>query len=76
MEKEKILLHKVQLTYFKSTGKYYTQGKYHTEQDNMLEVIEEVKILKKFNDLPGITCNDMIILVEVDSDFAYPQLIL
>jgi hypothetical protein len=73
---EKVILHKVWLTYFKATGKYYARGKYHTQKDNMLDVIEEVKTLKSLNELPGITCNDMIILLEVDSDFAFPKLIM
>lgn len=57
---------KVLLTYFKKNGKYYSEGFYDTECQDMIEVIEEVRNKRIINDLPGVCCADFIILIEVE----------
>ncbi len=56
---------KVELIYFKSTGKYYTEGEYETEKPQLYEIWDEVQSLRKTKSLPGILGDEWIILVNV-----------
>lgn len=69
---------KVVLTYFKPTGKYYSEGEYETEKQYMYEVYDEVRQKADNKTLPGICGNDWIILVSVDENHpnSYPCLIM
>lgn len=65
---------KVKLTYFKETGKYYSEGEYESEERYPWDVHKEVRQMKK---LPGLVEHwDGHILVETDYEFNVPQLIL
>lgn len=70
--------YKVSLTYFKSTGKYYTEGEYETTEEWMFKILDEVKQMKADNKLPGINGSDFIIHIDVEDDHpnGYPCLIL
>jgi len=45
---------KVCLTYFKDTGKYYSEGEYKTNQEHLFEIWEEVMEKSKQKVLPGL----------------------
>lgn len=44
----------VVITYFKETGKYYTNAGYLTEKENDWEIYEEVRHKRYYNELPGL----------------------
>jgi len=56
---------KITLTYFKSTGKWYSEGSYETDKDEF-EVFNEIKEMIKKGELPGLMKgpSDFHILVE------------
>jgi len=43
------------LTYFKGTGKFYTDGAYVSEKEIDYEIYDEVKTMQQQNNLPGLT---------------------
>ncbi len=45
---------KVQLTYFKDTGKYYAEGEYETEKKSLYEIWDEVREMFKQGNCPGL----------------------
>lgn len=46
---------KVKLTYFKESGKYYTEGEYETKLDHFHDVINEVRGMQSRGELPGLS---------------------
>lgn len=46
---------KVQLTYFKSIGKYYSSGEYETEEESLIEIWHEIRGMLKQGIRPGLT---------------------
>jgi len=57
----------VKLTYFKSTGKYYSEGEYKTEKIALWEIFKEVREKMFGGCLPGLckgTC-DFIVSIDV-----------
>lgn len=56
---------KVDLTYFKKNGKFYTNESYETYNDNIYDIWDEVTRKIDSNNLPGITRNNFIVLVSV-----------
>lgn len=68
--------YRVKLTYFKKSGKYYTDGEYMTSKLWMYEIIDEVKEMKRQNKLPGIGGLKIHIEVEEEHPNGYPCLIL
>jgi hypothetical protein len=72
---EKKEMYRVKLTYFKRSGKYYSEGYYNTSCSDMVSIAAEVTV-KKINEiLPGIQSGDFIILIEVEAAFSCPHLI-
>jgi len=71
-------VYKIKLTYFKESGKYYTEDFYETDKLWMFEIIEEVKQMKEGQRLPGISGNEWIIHIEAEESHpnGYPCLIL
>jgi hypothetical protein len=62
----------ITLTYFKTTGKYYTCGEYTTTKKYFYEIIDEVKEMRDNGKLPGICGCEWVIHVEnknPDNDF-------
>ena len=45
---------KVQLTYFKDTGKYYSEGEYETEKEFLFEIWDEVREMFSRGECPGL----------------------
>lgn len=70
---------KVELTYFKRNGKYYTHGNYETEEIGLLEIWDEIKAMKADGKQPGLVdgATEFIVLVDVpDHPYRHPHLIL
>ena len=69
---------KVDLTYFKPSGKFYSSGTYVSNKEHMFEVFEEVRAKQIAGTLPDLVPNggsQFIIHVTSDSDNSYPALI-
>lgn len=46
---------RVELTYYKQSGKFYAKGVYATDQDNMIDIWEELDKMFKRGIRPGLT---------------------
>ncbi len=69
---------KVKLTYFKESGKYYSEGDYSSTKLQMYEIFAEVRKLRDGGKLPGLVegAVDFHILIEVpDHPHAHPGFI-
>lgn len=70
---------KVELTYFKPSGKYYSSGEYDTDPKPLFRIFEEVADKARTRNLPGLMVghSEFIVLVEVpEHEHAYPCLVL
>ena len=43
------------LTYFKETGKYYSEGEYDSSEDELYKIWREVRKMQREGTLPGLT---------------------
>lgn len=70
--------HKVELTYFKQSGKYYSSGDYLSEKKDLWEIWDEVRQMVKDKQLPGlIGGQEFYILVSVPThEHDHPRLIM
>lgn len=70
--------YKVTLTYFKRSGKWYGEETYETDKTNIFDVHEEVKDMRFYGTLPGISGsgNQFMIHVEVDGPFNVPKILI
>jgi len=69
----------VNLTYFKPSGKYYCEGHYESQQREIWEIFDEVRMLRNCGLLPGLAAGakDYHITVDVPNHpHSYPALIL
>lgn len=48
-------VHKLELQYFKPSGKYYSSGEFLTTEEDMLKVFDYVKLCQTEGKLPGLT---------------------
>lgn len=74
-----MIKHRVELTYFKNSGKYYISGFYFSDKEHMFEIFEEVKEKKNNKTLPDLSPGswDGPILVESKNNpNGYPGLIM
>lgn len=62
-------MRKVNLTYFKRTGKYYTHGSYTSKKEQDFEIYGEVRHMNERGWLPEVKSWDGYILVEA-SEYA------
>lgn len=70
---------KVKLTYFKQSGKYYSEGEYDTEKEYLFKVFEEVKKMAEDGCLPGLMSgrSEFHVLIDVpDHPHNHPHLVL
>ncbi len=60
-------MYKVELIYFKDTGKYYSSGEYETQIEPLYEIWGEVREMQRIGKLPGLVegCVEFTILVNV-----------
>lgn len=71
------MAHKVELTYFKQTGKYYSDSEYESNKQDLWEIWDEVRELAKYKRLPGIFGSEFYILVKVPThEHNHPRLII
>ena len=56
----------VKLTYFKDTGKYYTEGSYSSTLDNLGDIWHEVQNLRSNGALPGLTPGYPLFYILID----------
>lgn len=47
-------MYDVKLTYFKESGKYYSEGNYQTEKTDLFEIFREVRDKVERGRLPGL----------------------
>ena len=61
------LAYRVHLTYFKGTGKFYSDDVYDTEEVGLQEIWDEVLKMKTEGTLPGLApnCREFIIIISV-----------
>jgi hypothetical protein len=70
---------KVNLTYFKQTGKYYSKGSYETDKEHLFQIFEEVRLMVQAGTLPGLCrgCNEFIVGIDVpDHPHNHPHLVI
>lgn len=71
-------MYKIDLTYFKKSGKYYSSGCYYTNKEQMYHVFNEVKEMLENGKWPDLVDGINEFYVSVSSDEhpnAYPCLI-
>lgn len=69
----------VKLIYFKSSGRYYSEGSYMTNKENLGEIWEEVRGMQRTKNLPGLMAGHSEFHVSVDvpdHPHRHPHLIL
>jgi hypothetical protein len=59
-------MYQVKLTYFKPSGKYYSEGEYRTEKSELLDIWDEVKQMRDEARLPGLCRGHSPFIVSVD----------
>lgn len=70
---------KIKLTYFRRSGKYYSDGEYVTQNTDMFAVFEEVRRMYEGGVLPGLVAGHSYFIVYIDANMhprGYPGLIL
>lgn len=70
---------KVNLTYYKQTGKYYTEGSYETGKVCLFEIFNEVRQKVQDRILPGLVegCSEFIVGIDVPNHpHNHPRLII
>lgn len=74
-----LIAYEVNLTYFRKSGKYYTEGKYTSYKQHLFEIWEEVANLRNNGKLPGLIegSKEYNILIEVPKHpHAHPTIIM
>jgi hypothetical protein len=71
----------IKLTYFKSSGKYYSEGEYRTVKTYFHEIIHEVRTMLATGNNPGLVDNAVnvdkfITLVTYEESDAFPPQIV
>lgn len=63
----------VMLTYFKKSGKYYSEGEYVSEKEHVFEMFQEVREKVKARTLPGLIlgAHDFHVLIEISESHAH-----
>lgn len=56
----------VKLTYFKPSGKYYSNGEYETTKEHMFDIFDEVNDLLTNKKLPGLVEGHSLFNVLID----------
>jgi len=69
---------KVELTYFKKSGKYYTTGEYETDKDYLHEIFIEVRQMMCDGDCPGLNgAGEFTVLIDVPEHvYNHPALVM
>ncbi len=73
------MIHTIKLTYFRQSGKYYSDGAYMTALPNMFQIFDEVMVKLQNRELPGLTPGHSPYYVHVDASEhpnGYPGLVV
>ena len=71
-------MYKVNLTYFKQSGKYYSQGGYNSQKEDLQDIFDEAEDMWNRRRLPGLMedHSPFITLIEVpDHPHDHPHLV-
>lgn len=69
----------IKLTYFKPSGKWYTDGVFTSKLEYMYEIFDHVRDLRNTSKLPGLgsgSWDGYILVTSDDHPCAYPGLVL
>lgn len=69
---------KVELQYFKKSGKFYSEGDYVSEKEDMYHIFDEVRGMLEDGRLPGLAdgCREFHIYINaVDHPNRYPGMV-
>lgn len=58
--------HKVNLVYFRESGKYYTEGEYISEHESISQIWEEVARMQELKRLPGLIEGSVFPIISVE----------
>ncbi len=79
-EEEEEVVYTVKLTYFfKSSGKYYSDGEYETKKEALFDIWNEVREMRMKSSLPGLIPGHSPFTISVDvldHPHAHPHLIV
>jgi len=68
---------KVNLTYFKASGKYYSSGSYNSDKEHMIDIVQEVKLMHDIRQLPDLCINHSDYNIHILPEFSgYPHLLI
>lgn len=59
-------MHKVKLTYYKSSGKFYSEGEYESSKEYLFEIWHEVRTMLEEENLPGLIKGHSQYIVQVE----------
>lgn len=68
-------MYQVYLTYFKSSGKYYTEGRYVSLCQHAWEIFDEVRQKNAEKTLPGLQSGEWVGYIYVNIPEMYPALV-
>ena len=72
-------LYTVKLSYFKTRGKWYSDGEYQSKHTELFDIWDEVRGMRDKRHLPGLMegCSEFIVLIDVpDHPHNHPHLII
>ena len=72
-------MYTVKLTYFRKSGKYYSEGEYKSSKEFLFDIWDEVSDFRLDGKLPGLIAGakEYVILVNVpDHPYDHPRLII
>jgi len=67
---------KVYLTYFKRNGTYYNTTAYNTNLSTQFDILDEVRIMGRNNELPVLLDKDVKINILVEVENMMPHIIM
>jgi hypothetical protein len=66
---------KVKLTYFKNTGKFYSNGEYNTKLDSLFDIWDEVEYMDEHPDIIDKWTDGPILVNVPGHKYEHPRLI-
>ena len=68
---------KIELTYYKQTGKYYSSGDFVSMRDTFHEMIEDVRFMQRAGRLPGLAdgCREFVVVIQAGEPWGVSHLL-
>lgn len=60
------MTHKVILTYYKGSGKYYSEAAYESNKEHLFQIWAEVEDMVRAGNAPGLSSGGKYFIVQVD----------